>query len=732
MNETTSMQHSIEQRLKRLKPLVIRLVEASDNGTRLKILNQLEEVKNISTEQPMLKHFLLNCSEEEELIIKSLWILGQGSHIFKGLQGLSDPEKDLKELLERLTVVEKFYDKIGGIIGYHQMILQLILEKDSISKQPPRIKETYLKPPGYDLTNQTPFVDMAIRKGLESMELFVEIYPVGGAGDRLNLQDEKTGEDLPSAQLIFQTKTLLEGLIRDLQAREYLYFKLFDKQICVPIAMMTSDEKNNFKHVLAICEEHQWFGRPQESYEFFKQPLVPVLTEQGEWIVFEHLTLMFKPGGHGVLWKLLADSGILESFLNKGHSKALIRQINNPIAATDYGLLAFSGCGLQEQHTFGFASCPRLLNTAEGMNVLIERDKMKGYDYCISNIEYPDFVKKNIEDIPETKGSLYSAFPANTNILFADLLSIKEAIKKCAIPGLLINMKSKVSYQSAEGEKTEAFAGRLESLMQNIADVITNHFSERQKSIQVGQLKTFLTYSARQKTISVTKKLHAEGSPMVETPEGCYYDVLKNHYDLFSHYCQIEMPSLNSEEDYLKGGPSFITYFHPSLGPLYAVIAQKIRGGRLGKGSEMHLEIAEVDFQQIEVEGSFLLYAENIIGHKDVKGVICYSDQIGRCHLKNVKIINKGIDRKKTSHYWKGFIHHQECLKIVLRGCSEFIAENVIFKGNLELEVPDGYRMIASMQAGEVVFRQEEIGKNSLYWKYTFNDQNKISLLRNA
>lgn len=732
MNEMTSMQQSIEQRLKRLNKLVIRLADVSDNHTRLKILNQLDEVKNISAEQPLLRQFLLNCSEEEEVIIKSLWILGQGSHIFKGLQESSDPEKDLKELLEKLKVVERFYDRIGGIIGYHQMILQLILEKDSLSKPQQTGKETYLKPPGYDLTNQTPFVDLAIKKGLENMEQFVEIYPVGGAGDRLNLQDENTGEDLPSAQLIFQERTLLEGLIRDLQAREYLYFKLFDKQILVPIAMMTSDEKNNFKHVLNICEGHQWFGRPKESYEFFKQPLVPVLTEQGEWIVFEPLTLMFKPGGHGVLWKLLMDSGILECFLNKGHSKALVRQINNPIASTDYGLLAFSGCGLQDQHTFGFASCPRLLNTAEGMNVLIEREKEGGYNYCISNIEYPDFVKKNIKDIPEKKGSLYSAFPANTNILFADLSFIKEAIKKCPIPGLLINMKNKISYQSADGEKTEAFAGRLESLMQNIADVITDHFPEHQKSIQVDQLKTFLTYSTRQKTISVTKKLHTEGSPIVETPEGCYYDVLKNHYDLFQHYCQIEMPILNSEEDYLKYGPSFMTYFHPSLGPLYAVIAQKIRGGRIGRGSVIHLEIAEVDFQQIEVEGSFLLYAENIMGHRDVKGVIRYSDQIGRCHLKNVKIMNKGIDREKTSHYWKGFIHHHECLKIVLRGCSEFIAENVVFKGNVELEVQDGYRMIASMHGGEVVFRQEKILKNSLYWKYIFNDQNKISLKRNA
>lgn len=44
-----------------------------------------------------------------------------------------------------------------------------------------------------------------------------EIYPLGGAGDRLGLVDEVTGECLPVAMLPYCGRTLLEGLIRDLQ-----------------------------------------------------------------------------------------------------------------------------------------------------------------------------------------------------------------------------------------------------------------------------------------------------------------------------------------------------------------------------------------------------------------------------------------------------------------------------------------------------------------------------------
>lgn len=44
-----------------------------------------------------------------------------------------------------------------------------------------------------------------------------EIYPLGGSADRLGLVDPATGECLPAAMLSYCGRTLLEGLIRDLQ-----------------------------------------------------------------------------------------------------------------------------------------------------------------------------------------------------------------------------------------------------------------------------------------------------------------------------------------------------------------------------------------------------------------------------------------------------------------------------------------------------------------------------------
>lgn len=44
-----------------------------------------------------------------------------------------------------------------------------------------------------------------------------EIYPLGGSADRLGLVDPDTGECLPAAMLPYCGRTLLEGLIRDVQ-----------------------------------------------------------------------------------------------------------------------------------------------------------------------------------------------------------------------------------------------------------------------------------------------------------------------------------------------------------------------------------------------------------------------------------------------------------------------------------------------------------------------------------
>ncbi len=164
-----------------------------------------------------------------------------------------------------------------------------------------------------------------ILQGLKNLDRLIVASPVGGAADRLNHIDPKTGEGLPAANFTFNGRPLLDGIYRDLQALEYLHFKVFGKQVTVPTVLMTSHEKDNDRRIRELIKYH----RPKDSYHFLVQPSVPVITEEGKWVFSAPGDLKLKPGGHGAIWKLALDSGLLDKMAGK---KVITRQINNPLA----------------------------------------------------------------------------------------------------------------------------------------------------------------------------------------------------------------------------------------------------------------------------------------------------------------------------------------------------------------------------------------------------------------
>jgi hypothetical protein len=256
----------------------------------------------------------------------------------------------------------------------------------------------------------------------------------------------------------------------------------------------------------------------------------------------------------------------------------------------------------------------------------------------------------------------------------------------------------------------EREAARLESTMQNIAD----YFVDLSENV----LQTFLTYNLRRKTISTTKREYVPEGSLLETPEGCFYDLMYNAYDLLAHFCQIQVPLLLSPEEYIRKGPSFIFLYHPALGPLYSIIGQKIRGGSLSLHSEMQLDIAEIDCEELAVQGSLIVRAKNLLGDKSTEGQVRYNRQTGKCTLKRVRILNAGIDPYASHCYWKNEIHRRELCEIVLLGNGEFIAEDVVLRGNMRIEVRNGFRVRALEEAGQLLFIEEKIEAPTWHWRY--------------
>ncbi len=696
--------------------IVEKLLTSSTEEEKIEILSSLPEVKQFLDSRPGLASFLEKSPGKYSLIVKATIASGQGDRLFNDFS-----EEKITILMEQLLPVEKFYASMGGIVGYQERILQLL----SKTSPPQSVKPRYLPAVGIDITEETTSVKKFILEGISNLPLMGEIYPLGGAGDRLRFYDEKTGLPLPAARLPFLGKTLLEGLIEDLQSREYLFYKLYGRHIITPVAIMTSKEKNNHHHIVEICEEANWFGRPPESFKFFCQPLVPTIDKEGGWCLQGPMQLLLKPGGHGVLWRLAEEEGIFDWFSSLGRKKALVRQVNNPVANTDYGILGFTGIGCAHDKLFGFASCPRQVKASEGINVLIETPMSEGYKYTLTNIEYCDFKKFGIDDQPEKPGSRYSKFSSNTNILFVDLEAVRKASHECPIPGTLVNLK-KLAYRNVHGQKKEEEIARLESTMQNIADLFEETFEKPLEEEERKNLKTYLTYNHRRKTISAAKREFTLGSSLLETPEGCFLDILQNGRELLVDHCHMEVPAVSDPLHFFEKGPSFIFLYHPALGPLYSIIRQKIRGGPNGimhPHSELQLHIAEVDIENLDLEGSLLIQAEIIMGNP-------HSEKCGRAILKNVTVRNEGIDPDLPNVYWRNEIARREVCQIILRGVSEFYAENVTLQGDYFIEVPDGERCQAIEIDGKLELIFEKINIPSWHWRYSVHEQEGIVLSR--
>jgi UTP---glucose-1-phosphate uridylyltransferase len=713
----------ILEKIARLEPICNQIKDCGNIYEKINILHSDRCVKAFFIKHPFFEDIIEGFLPEEMLAVLSVIFLGVADYLFFPWQAEDEQFRHtFRGTLDHLLDIEKFYDVIGGIVGYHLTVLKLIVDDRILMALDKKV--VFHTPPSFTITEENEGVRKAILRGIKELEASTWILPVGGAGDRLNLCDEITGEPLPVARLLFGGMNLLEGIIRDLQALEYLHYKIEGRQLMMPIVMMTSQEKNNYRQLVNICEKARWFGRQRHCFFLFVQPLTPVVNDLGEWAIEAPLKPILKPGGHGVVWKLIQDRGVFDILVRDGIKYAIVRQVNNPLAGLDHGILSLLGYGVQEKKVFGFASCERLVKSSEGMDLLLEIESPKGFDYAISNVEYTQFAKRGIEDIPRENDSPYSSFPTNTNILFAEIQSLRKRIPENPIPGMLINMK----HQFPTHDGQQRFGGRLESTMQNIADVFTTHSAKRIQDIHEIDFLSFMTYNDRKKTISVTKKSYCGEGSISETPEGALYDLQQVYAQLFGERCHFKLPPPQTEEEFIAEGPRTFISFHPALGPLWSVIEQKIQGGSLAAGSELHLNVAEARIQNLNLKGSLIVEASAVMGEKNSQEILTYSEFSGKIELIDVTVDNRGINRAASNNYWKQQIHRHEALKIILYGTAEFFASGMTFRGGTTLIIPDGHRMIAQEKGGEVIFRTEKIANPSWWWKYQAQEDGHIKL----
>ena len=277
----------------------------------------------------------------------------------------------------------------------------------------------------------------------------------------------------------------------------------------------------------------------------------------------------------------------------------------------------------------------------------------------------------------------------------------------------------------------EKRAGRVESVMQNIADYLVDVFPTPFNDGGSSPFQTYLTYNERRKTISVAKQAYDPGKEMAGTPQGAFYDLMENYRDLLQNHCEMSLPSTQNESEYQRNGPSFIVDLHPAMGMLYRILAQKIRGGRLAPKAEWIMEVGEAYVENLDVEGSLIVESDAPFGRKDHFGIIHYdSAKCGKCILINVKVRNAGAVLNDSSQGFQRSYERNECAHIVIHGNGEFVAENITFTGEVFFEVQDNHRLVVYEQAGEIAWHNERISNATWHWNYSFDEHENICLYR--
>lgn len=616
------------------------LVEVSQETKRSEILCEKVAFAPFYTRESALAKEIKNLSPLDLYICHSLLVIGE--------EAIFDFLFKENQIFEHLREVERFFFPCGGIIGYYCMTLELIEQK---KEKAPKVH--LHQPQGYDLRKKKERF-LAVERGISSLDQLAFLAPVGGAGDRFGLVDPKTKEPMPLAGLEFMGKSLLQRLIEDVIALEELYFEKEKRRIEIPIGLMSSDEKNNDAHVRAILRDAHYFGRSRTSFFIFKQPLVPVFDRSGKW-VYGKKSLHFKPGGHGMLWRSAKLNGFFSYLKERKKDYLLVRQINNPIAGVDDGLLAFFGTGTSQNKHFGFASCPRRVGAKEGMNVV----KEEAFRYTLTNIEYTDFARHGLEDQSDKEGSTFSVFPSNTNILFAKCTALEKAEERLPFPGPVLNFKTGKS-------------ARVELMMQNIADVMGEVFPHSIPQNELQRLMTFLTYNERLKTISVTKEQWSvERGTIDDTPVGALFDWLINMEELLEK-CDFTYPKLDRESFVSEGAP-FLFDYHPALGPNFSEIEKKLKKGSLSHGSALILDLSKAHIEGLHLEGGCRIHG---------------ADLSASCTLKNVSIRNDGGPSKDLIQAAR--FREIGGLEVFIESGGSFIAKNITIEGSKRIRVPAG------------------------------------------
>ncbi|MFA4906174.1 MAG: hypothetical protein WC645_06690 [Candidatus Margulisiibacteriota bacterium] len=642
-------------------------------------------------------------SKDDWKLISRIKAIGQGDAIFGDWTA---GQADLSQKLALFKQLRELDDFIG-IEQYNQRVKLLIDTAEG--KIAPPVLKSLQAPPVTEVSEvrpeDIPLIKKALLTALARLDEVVFAAVVGGAAERLKYSDAE-GKPLPQATYPFLplSHRNIFGLHADsilaIKNLFYLTQAAAEQGVQIPYFMMTSHLTDT--RIAEDFEAHGYYGLGKGNVSRVSQPLIPVVSAEGKWLLKGPYELNTKPHGHGDFWRLYFGSARQGELAEDMKRFTLVLQGNNPFLFAH--LLEFAGLGMLRKAAFGFSTSPRRAGAPEGSVVLAQNGDGS---FSIRNIEYPVLRSFGINDEADPATG-YSAYPNNLNFLFADSSRVRPIIDSDPFPGEIINLGK---MQTSHADHREVRGGRGEAQMQGLAEAITANRPE--------ELPVFVMNGQRgSHPSSHFDVFKNEPEKTVDTVATCR----QNYSDRAAAW----LLSAGVKVEHRKESPSTESVIE--LTPAFALredlLRSKVQGGRVTEGSTLYLSGFHTEVRELGLSGDLQVVVENEIGDSrlaaDNQGAIIPDPiRAGKVRIHNLAVINAGrkkvLDKNKN---WQGEFEEKEHCRIVIQGNGElFVEPGTVIDGNFDLTVKDGEKVtLAPLPAGGFKTLREKITEPS--WKF--------------
>ncbi len=170
----------------------------------------------------------------------------------------------------------------------------------------------------------------------------------------------------------------------------------------------------NHQDTIDFFEMNRFFGLVEEEIHFFKQGLIPSLTEAGKLVLARDGGLFKNPDGHGGVIAALRREGLHRHMADEGLEQIFCFQVDNPLLDIPDPL--FLGSHLQQQSEMSSKVIPKI-SSEEKLGVVGLIDGKPGV------IEYSDLSPEQMYARNDLGELLYSHGSIAIHILNVDFLS---------------------------------------------------------------------------------------------------------------------------------------------------------------------------------------------------------------------------------------------------------------------------------------------------------------------